>query len=87
MADDCASGRASLRVATHSGLDACPAHLTRRSSYEHAPDQGKAAREIDPEGSTEAEIERLYLFICEQVKKFRREHGKSEAAGRAEKRA
>jgi chromosome partitioning protein len=71
----------------HCGLDASPAHLSRRSSYEHAPDQGKAAREIDPEGSTGAEIERLYLFICEQVKQFRREHGKSETIGRAENRA
>jgi chromosome partitioning protein len=71
----------------HCGLDACPVHLTRRSSYEHAPDQGKAAREIDPEGAVAAEIERLYLFMCEQVKKFRREHGPNEAHRRAEKRA
>ena len=70
----------------HCGLDACTVHLTRRTSYEHAPAEGKAAREIDPEGVVAAEIERLYLFICEQVKKFRREHGKSEAHGRAEKR-
>jgi chromosome partitioning protein len=71
----------------HCGLEACPVHVTRRSSYEHAPDQGKAAREIDPEGSVAAEIERLYLFIGEQVKKFRREHGNSETPRRAEKRA
>jgi chromosome partitioning protein len=71
----------------HCGLDACPVHLTRRTSYEHAPAEGKVAREIEPEGPVAAEIERLYLFICEQVKKFRREHGKSEAPGRAEKRA
>jgi len=73
---------------THCGLEACSVHLTRRSSYEHAPDQGKAAREIDPEGAVAAEIERLYLFICEHVKNFRREHGRgNEAIGRAEKRA
>jgi chromosome partitioning protein len=72
----------------HCGLEACPAHMTRRSSYEHAPDQGKAARELDPQGAVAAEIERLYLFICEQVKNFRREHGRGdEALGRIEKRA
>lgn len=70
----------------HCGLEACPVHLTRRSSYENAPDLGKAAREIDPEGRVATEIESLYLFICEQVNNFRSEHG-SKKTGRAEKRA
>lgn len=67
----------------HCGLEACPVHLTHRTSYEHAPDLGKAAREIDPDGKVAAEIDRLYLFICEQVKKFRSENG----GGRQTKRA
>lgn len=71
----------------HCGFEACPVHLTRRTSYEHAPDQGKAAREIDPEGAVAAEIDRLHLFICEQVKKVRSEHGSNEASVRTEKRA
>ncbi len=71
----------------HCGLEACPVHLTRRSSYENAPDLGKAAREIDPEGKVVAEIESLYLFICEQVKEFRSEHGGDKQTGRVEKRA
>jgi chromosome partitioning protein len=70
----------------HCGLDACPVHLTRRSSYENAPDLGKVAHEIDPAGKVGGEIENLYLFICEQVKKFRSEHGSGQT-GRAEKRA
>jgi chromosome partitioning protein len=67
----------------HCGMDACPVHLTRRSSYEHAPDQGKAAREIDPEGKIAAETDQLYLFICEQVKKFRSDHGRAQQVRRA----
>jgi chromosome partitioning protein len=70
----------------HCGLDACPVHLTRRTSYEHAPAHGKAAREFGQDAEiVAAEIDRLYLFICEQVKKFRREDDK--AIGRIEKRA
>jgi chromosome partitioning protein len=68
---------------THCGLEACPGHLTHRTSYEHAPAEGKAAREIDPEGAVAVEIERLYMFICEQVKKFRRENGSNKAPRRA----
>jgi chromosome partitioning protein len=64
----------------HCGLEACPVHLTHRAGYERAPAEGKAAREI---GAAAGEVDRLYLFICEQVKKFRREDGGGQAARRA----
>jgi chromosome partitioning protein len=68
------------------GMDACPVHLTRRSAYETAPASGKAGQEIDPEGKIAAEAQKLYLFIREQVNKFRSEHGEQET-GSAAKRA
>jgi chromosome partitioning protein len=67
------------------GLDACPAHFTRRNAYETAPATGKAGQEIDPEGKIRAEAERLYLFICEHVKKFRSEHGEQKTGGAAKR--
>ena len=43
--------------------------------------------EIDREGKIAAEAERLYLFISEQVNKFRGEHNEQEKSGNAAKRA
>jgi chromosome partitioning protein len=71
----------------HYGLEACPVHLTQRTAYGEAPAEGKAGQELDDTGKIAAEAQRLYVFICEQVNKFRSEHGNGEAAGRAEKRA
>jgi hypothetical protein len=68
------------------GLEPCPVHLTRRHAYEEAPASGQAGQEIDPEGKIAAETKRLYLFIREQVNKFRSEHGEKQA-GSAAKRA
>jgi chromosome partitioning protein len=58
------------------GIEACPAHLTRRADYADAPASGLAAHEADAGGKTRAEIERVYLFIREHVNKFRGENGK-----------
>jgi chromosome partitioning protein len=71
----------------HYGLEACPIHLTQRAAYGEAPAEGKAGQEVDDTGKIAAEAQRLYRFICEQLNKFRSEHGNGEAAGRAEKRA
>jgi len=68
------------------GLDPCPVHLTRRQAYQTAPATGKAGQEIEADGKVAAEAENLYLFICEQVKKFRSERGEQKT-GRAAKRA
>jgi len=68
------------------GLEPCPVHLTRRQAYQTAPSSGKAGQEIETEGKIAAEAERLYLFIREQVNKFRSEHDKG-TTGRAAKRA
>lgn len=72
---------------TYCGLEPCPVHLTTRRAYETAPETGKAGQEIDGEGKIAAEAERLYLFVCEQVKKFRSEHGETKQTGGAAKRA
>lgn len=68
------------------GLEACPVHLTRRQAYETAPANGKAGQELEKDGKVAAETESLYLFIREQVNKFRREHDE-QAIGSAAKRA
>jgi chromosome partitioning protein len=78
-----------LKAMTRSycGLEPCPVHFTRRSAYESAPASGLAGQEIDGEGKVKAEAEKLWLFIREQVNKFRSEHGGQEKPGRAAKRA
>jgi len=70
---------------TYCGLEPCPVHFTRRHAYEEAPSSGQAGQEIDREGKIAAETEKLYLFIREQVNKFRSEHG--ETTGSVAKRA
>ena len=61
-------------TASFCGMEPCPIHLSERSSYAHAPSSGKAPQEIDPEGKAAAELEKLYLFTCEQRKKGKRKH-------------
>jgi chromosome partitioning protein len=72
---------------SYCGLEPCPVHFTRRSAYESAPASGQAGQEIDGEGKVKAEAEKLWLFIREQVNKFRSEHGGQEKPSRAAKRA
>lgn len=50
------------------GLQVSPAYLCHRSAYAEALTTGRTAQELDPEGRAAAELERLYLFICELVK-------------------
>jgi chromosome partitioning protein len=72
---------------SYCGLEPCPVHFTRRHAYEEAPASGQAGQEIDSEGKVKAEAQNLWLFIREQVNKFRSEHGGQEKPGRAAKRA
>ena len=57
------------------GLQVCPFFLSQFRAYENALETGQTAQELDPKGKTAAELETLYLFICEHVKKGDREHG------------
>lgn len=61
------------------GLPACPVHLSQLTIYGEAPGEGKASCEIEPKGKAAAEIERLYLFVCDQRKK-EKAHGKARRA-------
>ena len=63
------------------GLQVCPFYLSQFRAYENALETGQTAQELDPKGRTAAELETLYLFICEHVKKGDREHGKELASG------
>jgi chromosome partitioning protein len=56
-------------------LQVCPFFLSQYRAYENALETGQTAQELDPKGRTAAELETLYLFICEHVKKGSREHG------------
>ncbi|NCR19528.1 MAG: AAA family ATPase [Microcystis aeruginosa LL13-03] len=51
------------------GLEVCPVHLCQRNAYAEALISGKTAQEIDPEGKAAAELDSLYHFISELVKK------------------
>jgi chromosome partitioning protein len=57
-------------------LQVSPAYLCHRSPYAEALTTGRTAQELDPEGRAAAELERLYLFVCELVKKGEGEHAK-----------
>jgi len=56
-------------------LQVCPFFLSQYRAYENALETGQTAQELDPNGKTAAELETLYLFVCEHVKKGDREHG------------
>jgi chromosome partitioning protein len=62
------------------GLNVCPFFLSQFRAYENALETGQTAQEIDPKGKTAAELETLYLFVCELVKKGDREHGQKLAS-------
>lgn len=63
------------------GLEVCPFFISQYRAYENALETGQTAQELDPKGRTAAELETLYLFICEHVKKGEIEHGKRLASG------
>ena len=41
----------------------------------------RAGQEIETDGKVAAEAEKLYQFVCEQVKKFRSEHAEQATGG------
>jgi chromosome partitioning protein len=61
-------------------LQVCPFYISQFRAYENALETGQTAQEIDPRGKTAAELETLFLFICELVKKGDGEHGKELAS-------
>jgi chromosome partitioning protein len=81
MADDCASGRPSLRVGTGSGgIDKEAAatltgqgasiathQLTQRAAFAHSVIDGRTAQEFEPTGKAAAEIEAIYKWLCGTV--------------------
>jgi chromosome partitioning protein len=58
------------------GMEVCPVHLSHRNAYSEALTSGRTAQELDPEGKAAAELDKLYLFTSEFVKKGRSEHGR-----------
>jgi chromosome partitioning protein len=58
------------------GMAVCPVHLSHRSAYSEALTSGRSAQELDPDGKAAEELEKLYLFTRELVKKEISEHGK-----------
>ena len=57
------------------GLRVCPFYLSQLRAYENALETGQSAQEIDPNGKTAGELQRLYLFVCELVNIGNGEHG------------
>jgi chromosome partitioning protein len=67
------------------GLPACPVHLCdREASYGDATDTGQAPQEIDRNGHTAAEIESLYRFAMQTMKKENQRHERQQQARRAQ---
>jgi len=58
----------------HTGLPACPVHLTQRASHSEAQTLGKSPQEIEPDGKAAAEMEKLYLFVKSHVNMSGNEH-------------
>ncbi len=56
------------------GFQCCPVHLCHRSAYAEAPTTGKTPQELDPDGKAALELQHLFEFTCEYVKKGIREH-------------
>jgi chromosome partitioning protein len=68
-------------IASTSGFAACPVHISQRSAYPEGLITGRTAQELDAEGRAASELERLYLFVCEQLKKGTFEHANQQASG------
>jgi chromosome partitioning protein len=49
------------------GVDVCPVVIHHRKAFASRIHEGRTAGEIEPKGKAAAEIERLLLWICEQV--------------------
>lgn len=62
-------------IGTVFSMAVCPVHLSHRSAYAEALTSGRTAQELDPEGKAAGELEKLYLFTTELVKKGNSEHG------------
>jgi len=69
-------------IAKITGLTVCPVHLSHRSAYPEGLISGQTAQELDPEGRAASELEQLYLFTCEQLKKGNREHESQSTSGK-----
>jgi len=68
-------------VLSTSGFAVCPVHITQRNAYPEGLISGRTAQELDPEGKAASELERLYLFVCEQLKKGTLEHENQQTGG------
>lgn len=66
------------------GLAVCPAVLVQRAAFGDAPNAGQSASEYEPGGKAAQEIEQVYKFTSELLKKFKSEkpHGKNRPASR-----
>jgi chromosome partitioning protein len=58
-----------------SGFKACPVHLSQFTVYTDAPASGQTAQELEPNGPAAAEIQQLYMFICQQLDMIGGQHG------------
>jgi chromosome partitioning protein len=67
------------------GLAVCPAAFVQRAAFGDAPNAGQSASEFEPGGKAAQEIEKVYKFILEVLKKFGNEkaNGKARSASRA----
>lgn len=61
-------------VATMIGFKVAPVHITERAAFHVATRDGRSAQEIEPEGKAAAEIEALWIWICDQLKMKSRNH-------------
>jgi chromosome partitioning protein len=50
------------------GLDVCPHRVADRAIFRHASAAGKTVFELEPAGKAAREIERVHMWLCEQVK-------------------
>ncbi len=56
------------------GFTVCPVHLCNRGTYAAAPAVGKAPQEYEPQGRAAEEVDRLYMFITEQLNMLTSNH-------------
>ncbi len=66
------------------GFAVCPAVLVQRAAFGDAPNAGQSASEYEPGGKAAQEIEQVYKFTTELLKKFKSEksYGKNRPASR-----
>jgi chromosome partitioning protein len=56
-----------IAAITAAGVAICPVVLHHRKPYASRIHEGRTAQEIEPKGKAAAEIEALWLWLCEQV--------------------